>query len=93
MKYEIETLEMEKLGAAFTRGALVEILKLACLFLVCFLTSLIVFAFYPIDDFNPIDDCDVSKFDRCGLKVRVDNKTGIEYLETSNGGIIRRYDR
>ncbi len=36
------------------------------------------------------DDCDKSRWDRCGLDVKVDNKTGIEYLVTSSGGIIQR---
>ena len=39
---------------------------------------------------TPVDDCDRSRWDRCGLKVVTDNKTGIEYLVSSGGGIIKR---
>lgn len=41
---------------------------------------------------KPIDDCDRSKFDRCEMRILTDNKTGIEYLVTQSGDIIRRGD-
>ena len=39
---------------------------------------------------TPPDDCDKSLWDRCGMEVKVDNKTGIEYLVTAGGGITPR---
>lgn len=38
----------------------------------------------------PIDDCDKSRWDRCGLKVIKDQKTGKEYLLSPGGQIIKR---
>jgi hypothetical protein len=38
------------------------------------------------------DDSDVSRFDRSGLKVRTDAKTGCEYLETHEGSLFPRLD-
>lgn len=38
----------------------------------------------------PTDDCDRGRFDRCGLRVLTDEKTGTQYLVTSKGGIIER---
>lgn len=38
----------------------------------------------------PTDDCDRGRFDRCGMSVLTDNKTGVQYLVTSDGGIIER---
>jgi hypothetical protein len=40
--------------------------------------------------FTSGDDCDKSRWNRCGLEVVTDNKTGIQYLVTSHGGIIKR---
>jgi len=39
---------------------------------------------------TPTDDCDRGRFDRCGMRVLTDEKTGTQYLETSKGGIIER---
>ena len=39
---------------------------------------------------TPVDDCDRSRWDRCEMRVLTDNKTGIQYLVTSGGGIIER---
>ena len=39
---------------------------------------------------TPSDDCDKSRWNRCGLEVKTDNKTGVQYLVTPGGGIIQR---
>ena len=39
---------------------------------------------------HPTDYCDRSTWDRCGMKVLTDAKTGQQYLETPGGGIIAR---
>ena len=45
---------------------------------------------YALQAVMPTDDCDAGKFDRCGMSVLTDAKTGQEYLVTSKGGIIKR---
>jgi len=40
--------------------------------------------------FIPVDDCDKDRWNRCGMHVVTDNKTGKQYLITSGGGIIER---
>lgn len=39
---------------------------------------------------RPMDDCDKSRWNRCGMEVHIDSKTGKEYLVTAGGGIIER---
>lgn len=56
-----------------------------CVF-VLFVVSLILQAIMPTDD------CDRGRFDRCGLRVLTDAKTGVQYLVTNDGGIIERKD-
>ena len=43
--------------------------------------------------FQPTDDCDRSTWDRCGMRVLTDAKTGHQYLETPSGGLIARQSR
>lgn len=38
----------------------------------------------------PADDCDRSRFDRCGLRIATDAKTGRQYLLAPGGGIVER---
>lgn len=37
-----------------------------------------------------VDDSDLSKWDRSGLRVHTDAKTGIQYLSDGRGGLIVR---
>lgn len=37
-----------------------------------------------------IDDSDKSGWERSGLRIHIDNKTGVEYLSDGNGGLIVR---
>lgn len=43
-----------------------------------------------ISIFVPKDDCDVSRWTRCGMMIATDHKTGKEYLLSPHGGIIER---
>lgn len=36
------------------------------------------------------DDCDRTTWDRCGMRVLTDAKTGQQYLVTTGGGIVAR---
>ena len=40
--------------------------------------------------FRGMDDSDASKWNRSGLKIHTDKKTGIEYLSDGKGGLIVR---
>jgi len=59
---------------------------------VCILFILIVFAFKIIRNQLSIgtDDSDKDGWNRSELRVHLDSKTGIEYLSTKEGGLIRR---
>jgi len=37
-----------------------------------------------------VDDSDKDGFNRSGLKIHTDHKTGIQYLSDGSGGLIRR---
>jgi hypothetical protein len=52
--------------------------------LIMFVVSLV------LQTIMPTDDCDRGRFDRCGMRVLTDEKTGQQYLVTSKGGIIER---
>ena len=67
-----------KMGFHFTWGALC---CLGVMMIIGMVTGLLFF---------PPDDCDKSFWDRCGLEVKTDNKTGVQYLITPSGGIIER---
>lgn len=41
---------------------------------------------------RPFDDCD-GNGERCGMAVRTDHLTGLQYLEAQGGGITPRLDR
>jgi hypothetical protein len=40
--------------------------------------------------FTPTDNSDKGRFDRSGVKIVTDAKTGVEYLAWPQGGIIER---
>ena len=74
-------------GYNFATGAvrcIVEyLLWLLCIFIA-------IWAVVGLVQGHPNDDCDASYWQPCGLKVVTDHKTGIQYLVSPNGGIIRR---
>lgn len=37
-----------------------------------------------------VDDSDASKWERSGMKILTDHKTGIQYLSDGKGGMVRR---
>lgn len=74
-----------KAGREFTKGVVDTLINI---FIILVIVS------FPIKYFNewafPTDSTDVDKFHRSGFVVMTDNKTGIEYLVTKDGAIIRR---
>lgn len=57
---------------------------------VCIAIFIMFFVSIVMNLIMPTDDCDRGKFDRCGMRILTDAKTGQEYLVTSKGGIIKR---
>ncbi len=78
IKASMTTDDARKLGFHFTLGVFQ------------FLALAIVLGYVFDLVFVPADDCDRSRFDRCGLKVVTDAKTGKQYLVSSGGGIVER---
>ena len=78
----INTKEIEKLGFNFAKG--VYKFFLWCIFL----PIICVLFVYQLS--RPIDDCDISIWNRCGLEVKTDAKTGKQYLLSPSGAIIER---
>jgi len=61
---------------------------LSILILATLVTAYVENYFWP----KPVDDCDVSVSQRCGMAVLTDTRTGLQYLATSQGGITPRLD-
>jgi hypothetical protein len=80
-KASCDVKEIEKIGYSFTKGVFRYLFYLFLLFMVTLVA---------INYLKPIDDCDIDKFNRCGVKVVTDNKTGKQYLLSPYGGIIER---
>lgn len=58
-----------------------------------FLLHVVLFTFvlnFFINLFFGLDDSDKGMLDRSGLKIRTDAKTGLQYFETTGGGITPR---
>lgn len=73
-------------GKQFTKGAIDAIISFLCWWLIGILLITIIAAWLGWQ----VDDSDKDGFNRSGLKVHVDHKTGIEYLSDGRGGLIRR---
>lgn len=75
----------KEFGKEFASGFIQECLK--CMFI--FFAVLLILKAVSIY-LVPVDDCDVDRYNRCGLKVVTDAKTGKQYLLSPHGGIIER---
>lgn len=82
---EIEKKRWRAAGRQMMKGALDEVANV-CLAIIIFLIAYQWLA-------EPVDDCDRSAWDRCGAKVITDHKTGVQYLEGEDGGLIVREER
>jgi len=75
--------EYEKQGYYFAKGVLKLMVQFLCLlFILSMLLGLIM----------PTDDSDVNWHKRSGLTIHTDDKTGLQYFSTPNGGITPRLD-
>lgn len=75
---QMTTREIRQAGFHFCMGAIY------CLALCLFIGMVINLLL------RAADDCDRSWWDRCGMKVATDAKTGKQYLISPGGGIIER---
>jgi hypothetical protein len=76
----------EQLGHDFARGATIFISKMAVFISLVLLAGQLIRLLFGLG----MDDSDKSRWNRSGLSVRTDAKTGIEYLVTEKGGITPR---
>lgn len=76
----------QEFGRAFTRGVTVELAR--CIIIGAFIIIALGFIRNILN--AGVDDSDASAWQRSGLKVYRDAKTGIEYLSDGNGGLVVR---
>lgn len=74
--------EYRKLGREFAKGV---IDVLAVLLIISIIISFIWGVY-----FQDTDNTDKNKYERSGMILYKDHGTGIEYLGTPNGGLVRR---
>lgn len=74
--------EFRKIGRELCKG----VLDIICTWIVVGILLSLAWSFF----IQPVDDSDVSRYDRSGLKILTDNKTGQQYLTTSKGGLVVR---
>ena len=76
--------EYEKYGYCFAKGVAKFICHLAIyLFFILMAWTFLV---------QPVDNSDSSRWRRSGLRIHVDNKTGLQYFSTSSGGLAPRLE-
>jgi hypothetical protein len=81
--------EEEKKGYAFTKGACAYLVKI-------FLLGIFIFGllFIVLNTFHMgVDDTDLNGWNRSGLKLHTDYKSGIQYLSTPNGSLTPRLSK
>jgi len=87
MKYEIKTLfgkleGNQKIGFEFAKGVFFFI------FYLYFATYILLFMYNGF--IRNIDDTDLTRWKRSGVKVKIDYGTGIQYLESRTGYLTPR---
>jgi len=70
-------------GREFTKG---------CADVIIFILVIVAISNLIITLLSPTDDSDFGKFNRSGVAVITDAKTGKQYLVTPKGGIVMRQD-
>jgi hypothetical protein len=81
-------MELQEMCFAIGRGIVKQMADYALIFLALALAVSLLRSFMGWG----ADDSDKSKWDRSGLAVRTDHKTGVQYLSDGKGGIILRVD-
>lgn len=77
--------EFNGTARCFGRQLALGFLDIAALVMVCMFIAGIILTIA-----MPTDDSDFGKWDRSGVKIVTDAKTGQQYLVTPEGGIIER---
>ncbi|MCK5610675.1 hypothetical protein KAR91_52870 [Candidatus Pacearchaeota archaeon] len=75
--------EMENFGYYFAKG----IFKCCAIVLLITFTSLIFYGYL-----RGIDNSDIDRLNRSGLKIHTDQLTGVQYLSVVGGGVTPRLD-
>jgi len=82
-------MELQELGQAIGRGIVRELADYVLIFLVLSLVLKFVSGYFGWWT----DDSDKSGFDRSGLSIKTDHKTGVQYLSDGKGGMMVRVDQ
>ena len=89
-KISISDEHLQRIGREVTRGALGHVFKMIWWVAIAILLTTWAINYFGL---SPADDCDKSVWERCGVKIVTDHKTGVQYLVTPDGGIILREQR
>jgi hypothetical protein len=80
---------IKEVGQYFTKGVFHEVGTL-CMWVIIAIAAISIFR----HAFGlGIDDTDKNRWNRSGLRVYTDHKTGLQYLSDGKGGLILRQDR
>jgi hypothetical protein len=81
-------MELQELGVAIGRGIVKQLADYAMIFLVVSLVVSLARSYFGWG----ADDSDRSRWERSGLAVKTDHKTGVQYLSDGKGGMMVRTD-
>jgi len=82
-------MELQELGQAIGRGIVKELAHYVLVFLAVSLVLKYVSGYFGWWT----DDSDKSGFERSGLSIKTDHKTGVQYLSDGKGGMMVRVDQ
>ena len=74
-------------GKEWMKGAITAILNRLVLYFIIVGVLALFYCAFGIG----MDDSDLNGWKRSGMRIYTDYKSGIEYLATSQGGLIKRY--
>jgi len=83
------TSEYKKIGYEFTKGALSYIATFFIGVIIIIGLFILIGNFFNVN----VDDSDFSSWNRSGLKIYTDYKTGVQYLGTKSGHLTPRITR
>lgn len=78
--------DIEKAGQLFARGFMAVVFKCVMFFAL----GMIALGIVRNSTGYGQDDSDASPWERSGMQVMTDHKTGVQYLSDGHGGLIRR---
>lgn len=81
--------EIDKFGEAFTRGATRQLGKIVTAAFVLVIVFMMIANYFSWGT----DDSDTDGWNRSGMRIHTDHKTGVQYLSDGSGGMCVRVDR